>query len=136
MARPNSLVDIASAPLILTPPRAGVTFEGAAISRLQELLALLSQRNGFYAFESALHVFPLGSRAGVIDLETWNTQTLWRFEFGDLADGLLFFAEDIFGMQFAIRGDRIYSFDPETAEVEFLADSISQWNFTVGVGNS
>jgi hypothetical protein len=39
----------------------------------------------------------------------------------------LFFAEDIFGVQFAVREKQIVSFDPETAECVFLADTLDDW---------
>lgn len=37
------------------------------------------------------------------------------------------FAEDIFGGQFAIKGDAIVSFEPETGEVTEIAGSIAGW---------
>ena len=40
--------------------------------------------------------------ASLMDIETWNTNTLWRDEFGTAAKELVFFAEDAFGDQFAI----------------------------------
>ena len=44
-----------------------------------------------------------------------------------MANGLFFFAEDAFGGQFAIRGDQVVTFDPETGEVEAYASSIEDW---------
>jgi hypothetical protein len=60
-----------------------------------ELFAMLTEKNGFYAFESSLHVFPVtaDSRSG---LEGWNSESLWRQEYKDSTDGLLFFGEDVF----------------------------------------
>ena len=56
-----------------------------------ELFKVLQSKNGFYAFESALHVFPLNSEVGVeISLETWNSDSLWRSSYGTLTDGLFF----------------------------------------------
>jgi len=52
------------------------------------LRTLLRCLNGFCAFESALHVF--SARSGdEIDLNAWNSDVLWRFEYGDLAEGAL-----------------------------------------------
>src|SRR5215831_3621378 len=65
----------------------------------QQLDTLLHQCNGFYAFESALHVFPAAAHlenTKEIPLNRWNSFELWRFEYGDLADRMLFFAEDAF----------------------------------------
>lgn len=58
------------------------------------LFHMLQLKNGFYAFESALHVCPVTSDSET-GLEAWNDDSLWRDEYRDLAEGLLFFAEDI-----------------------------------------
>lgn len=92
-----------------------------------DLAALLSGRNGFYAFEAALHVFGVGAHVVGRSLEEWNSSDGWIASYQGLADGLFFFAEDVFGAQFAIRGDRVVTFDPETAEVEVMASSIEDW---------
>jgi hypothetical protein len=93
------------------------------------LMPLLNQRNGLYAFESALHVFPLTAKAGQYSLEQWNEPALWRNDYGGLADGLFFFAEDIFGGQFAIResDSNFYIFEPETGALEQLASDLEGW---------
>ena len=39
----------------------------------------------------------------------------------------LFFAQDIFGLQFCLHEDRVALFDPETAAVEPFAASIEEW---------
>ncbi len=94
------------------------------------LRALYEEKNGFYAFESALHVFPIGTRSGVMDLHRWNEANLWRNAFGPLIeDDWTFFAEDVFGGQFVIGhgGTRISTFDPETGAIESLAGSIDEW---------
>lgn len=91
-----------------------------------ELMALLGERNGFYAFESALHVLPLKSTEHM-DLVHWNSATLWRDAFGTLAGDLVFFAEDAFGGQFALSDDGVVSFDPETADAEVLSDTLAGW---------
>jgi hypothetical protein len=95
--------------------------------RRQELYGMLEMRNGFFAFESALHIYPLGSGEG-LDLERWNSASLWRSEYEDMTEGLLFFAEDAFGYQFAIRDDSIVSFDPETGEVADFAETLEDWS--------
>lgn len=92
-----------------------------------ELLNLLRLRNGFYAFESALHLFPCGPAENDIPLITWNSSELWRNEYGSLADAMLFFGEDAFGNQFCIRGNRICTFEAETGNVEVIAKSFEQW---------
>jgi hypothetical protein len=44
-----------------------------------------------------------------------------------MTEGLLFFAEDIFGGQFGVKGDVIYSLDTETGELSQLAGSVEEW---------
>jgi hypothetical protein len=92
----------------------------------QDLAALLQGRNGFYAFESALHVFPSGSSTEPT-LEQWNGDALWRDAYGDLADGLFSFAEDVFGGQFTLSDRGVGAFDPETGDVTIIAKDIPSW---------
>ena len=94
----------------------------------EELAALLASKNGFYAFESALHVRHAGvTPGGEPDLHQWNDDLLWRSGYADLATGFLFFAEDTFGCQFAIKNDVVYSFDVETGEAVAMADNLEGW---------
>ena len=92
-----------------------------------EVLAMLRLRNGFFAFEGALHVLPAGGQPEVMTLEEWNSSHLWRHEYGDLADGMFFFAEDAFGNQFCLRDDRICLFDAETGQAEVIGSNIEDW---------
>lgn len=92
-----------------------------------ELEKMLGRRNGFLAFESALHVFPLGGVRGDDDLESWNAATGWRTSYNGLAADCLFFGEDVFGNQFAIKGGQVVSFDAETAEASVISDSLEGW---------
>ena len=93
--------------------------------RGSELAELLTSRNGFYAFDSALLVRPIGAADPLRGLEDWNRLDHWN-EYGDLS-ALLFFAEDLFGHQFAISGEQIVSFDLETGEQEVFADSFDSF---------
>jgi len=91
-----------------------------------EVFAMLEQKNGFYTFESALHVFPiLPDHAS--GLEGWNAEDLWRGEYKDLANGLLIFAEDVFQDQFCLSAKGVVSFIAETGNTESFADSLEQW---------
>ena len=62
-----------------------------------------------------------------MDLETWNSEQLWRECYGTLAENCLFFAEDIFGVQFCILNDKICSFEPETGDIKEISDSLDFW---------
>lgn len=96
-------------------------------SLADSLLKMLSQRNGFYSLEGALHVFPTHSSEKEIGLDRWNENTLWRDAYQGLTNNCLFFAEDIFGGQFCIKDNQIYTFDPETGALDYLADDIEGW---------
>lgn len=89
--------------------------------RAEQLGHLLDLQNGFYAFESALHVL---SGAGLLD---WNREDLWRSAYEGMADGAVFFAEDVFGTQFCLREDIVATFDPETGAFETMASSLEHW---------
>ena len=91
------------------------------------LNALLQRRNGFYSFESALHVFPADRTDLELGLSEWNSRELWISRYGDLADNCFFFAEDIFGGQFCFYDNQVYSFDPETGDKEYLASDLEDW---------
>jgi hypothetical protein len=41
--------------------------------------------------------------------------------------GLFFFAEDVFGGQFAVTDDRVVTFDPETGVIVEIASSLEGW---------
>lgn len=60
-------------------------------------------------------------------LEAWNNHALWKDEFDGLADEVFCFAEDVFGVQFAVEGDKIVTFDPETGDRHGFADGIDEW---------
>jgi hypothetical protein len=93
-----------------------------------EIFGMLRKRNGFYAFESALHVFPLAEDQE-IGLQGWNGDPLWRKQYEDLAEGLLFFAEDILQDQFCLsmKQDGVFRFHAETGQTVFIADSLERW---------
>lgn len=92
-----------------------------------ELLNFLNRRNGFYAFESALHVFPSHATQEEFSIEDWNSHLLWRNLYSGLDEGCLFFAEDVFGGQFCCKDNKIYTFDPETGLLNYLADHFEEW---------
>lgn len=124
MAALDTLVDLAGSALADGP----VTVGFPAGPRGEELRRLLTVRNGFYAFVSALHVLPSGTTdGGPADLARWNSADLWRHTYGSATDGCTFFAEDAFGGQFCIRDEEIFTFDPETGDLEALALDLEGW---------
>jgi hypothetical protein len=97
-------------------------------SPLPQLESLLGASDGFYAFESALHVFPSTPTQTERSVREWNAPGLWRQAFACVTDAWWFFAEDAFGAQFAIGSDAAISvFDPETGEFDPLATDIESW---------
>ncbi len=93
----------------------------------RELAEFLKIKNGFYAFESALHVFPLCGWQGEMDVEQWNDPKLWINCYGDMALDTLFFAEGIFADQFAIRKQEIIRFQAETGLAKPVASTLEDW---------
>ncbi len=93
-----------------------------------ELFRMLAKKNGFYAFETALHVLPVTSDPGS-GLAGWNSQALWRGGYLDLAEGLFFFAEDIFQDQFcfSLKQDGVLRFNAETGQATLMAGSLEEW---------
>lgn len=88
--------------------------------------SLIEEKNGFYCFESSLHVFPWGGGSG--SAEHWNSLDVWDVKYSGSVSGLTFFAEDAFGFQFAAAADGIYSFDTETADRELVSRDIMEWS--------
>ncbi|TDS97512.1 hypothetical protein EDF84_107142 [Erwinia rhapontici] len=95
---------------------------------LEELRQLLAIKNGCYGFVSALHIFPWQATESESGLQQWNQPDLWISAFQDMALDALFFAEDIFGVQFCLRQDGVFSFEPETGEFTWLAASLEHWS--------
>lgn len=120
----EKLAQAGSDPLIEYSSSSAVTTDLPWLDRIIDLLRI---KNGFYAFESALHVFPLGKADGVMDLEQWNADDLWRCEYQGAADNLMFFAQDAFGFQFCIGDEGILQFNPEDASTEYIASDIEDW---------
>lgn len=98
---------------------------------MQDLVDVLAYKNGFHAFESALRFFPAIDSTAIDGILSWNHPDLWKFEYGNLASDFLFFASDVFGGQFGIKEEKIYHFDPETADAELVSDTIDGWAETI-----
>src|SRR5260370_13671881 len=88
MTRLQELISISSEPLAPKPEKMPRFLEGWALGA--ELFAMLAQKNGFYALESALHIFPVTSDPAS-GLEGWNSDSLWRGGGKNLAPRRLFF---------------------------------------------
>lgn len=92
-----------------------------------QLLDLLSQRNGFFAYESSLLVRPFSNFTSVLGIKEWNRRDLWKGHYEDNLDDVLFFAEDAFGGQFCVKDSAVHFFDPETGSFDEMASSLQAW---------
>ena len=95
--------------------------------RGRELIGLLAHRNGFFAFESALLVRPLDCPASPLGMLQWNDTAQWKAEYKVDLSSVVFFAEDIFGVQFCVNHNAVNSFDPETGELAAIAGNLEDW---------
>jgi hypothetical protein len=126
------LLEKAGLPLIRQTPQLHAIPATVSSSAVEELSSLLTCRNGFYAFQDALHVFPAGDSESHIGFAAWNNEQLWRSEYDeDMVRELACFAEDTFGNQFCLYSGGIAFFDAETGEVEPFAASLSAWATTI-----
>jgi hypothetical protein len=126
MTHIENLLSISSEPLAHTPPVDPGLLKNYPLG--PELLRMLERKNGFYAFESALHVFPLSSEPLYgASLAEWNSDSLWRNDYGDLTVGLLFFAEDALQDQFCLSTNGVLRFKAETDGSKPMADSLDNW---------
>lgn len=126
MTNMEQLLSIGSEPLEMPPTAMPDLFRAYTLGA--ELFNMLLLKNGFYAFESALHVFPLTTDIGN-GIEGWNANVLWRNEYQDLAEGLLFFAEDIFQDQFCLSAKQngVFRFHAESGQTDSFSDSLEKW---------
>ena len=121
------LLAAASPPLITATPVLASPAAPRTDGLFAELANLLRERNGFFAFGPALHVFPTEATDWSWGLEGWNDAKLWKHEFQSFVDPGFCFAEDLVGNQFCILDDRVQYFAVETGKMEPLASSIEDW---------
>ncbi|TGM52879.1 SMI1/KNR4 family protein [Leptospira adleri] len=95
----------------------------------KEILNILRMKNGFFAFESALHLFHLNDPfIADYNILWWNLPNTWKIKYqNNQIQNSFCFAQDTFGNQFCTLDEAVYLFDAETAEFEFIADSIENW---------
>jgi hypothetical protein len=89
--------------------------------------SLLSLHNGLTAFDGGLRIFGIRPEA-LQTLQEWNEQNGWRSAYKELIrDTLIFFAEDVFGNQFAFDDGSVIYFDVENGRATPFAKSFSEW---------
>ncbi|WP_019853100.1 hypothetical protein [Actinopolyspora mortivallis] len=95
---------------------------------LKELAELLSEMNGFFAFNAGVQIFHAGGDGFGPELSYWNARETWKEAFDGLADKYFCFGQDILGMQYAIQeGTALVRFDPETARSSHIGYSLEDW---------
>ena len=123
----DRLLEIGSDPIHPGSPTIAIFNDTRAVPLENELAALLTRRNGVFAFMSALQIFPADTQPGSIGLADWNEPGLWKAAYEGLAENLLCFAQDVFGNQFAIAGSKVVLFKVETGEIDDFATSLEDW---------
>jgi hypothetical protein len=88
---------------------------------------LYTLQNGCYVYHFALLIRPFSNKGQPLGVVEWNDPDLWKKSYTIDLSNDLFFAEDIFGMQFVIHEDSICTFDPETSQFEPMANSLAEW---------
>jgi len=94
---------------------------------ITQLKYLLSKKNGFLAFESALNVFTDVSNEIITNIHTWNRLSGWKSSYSPLVDDVLFFGEDVFANQFGLTNTGIIRFEPESGKISNHSNSIEEW---------
>ena len=111
----------------LCMPFAKSTFSSSD-KRWLSILSTLEARNGFYAFESALHVLPLGDSCEAMELLEWNLPSTWKcFYQREHLENVTCFASDIFGDQFCLYAEGFGKLDAETGRIEAISESFEGW---------
>lgn len=102
---------------------------GASGGQLTPHRRLLELANGAYLHGHALHLFGACAGPPWHSLAAWNAPDGWRSAYGPAAEGLVFFAEDAFGDQFAYTGvaGEVVVFEAETGRITPCAPHFLAW---------
>jgi hypothetical protein len=102
-------------------------------SRMQDLALdrshrkFIEEHNGVYAYSTSLHIYGCSEALAFHDLLRRNASDTWRTSYGQDADGLVFFAEEVFGNQYAYSEQGIVMFDLETGQRTVVAADFDGW---------
>ena len=121
------LLKITSSSLVNPDEYASKGFEDSLLH--VSLIQMLLERNGFLALKSLVYICPLsGNRLDdEYNIKLWNAPNLWKDNYSGAADNILCFDADLFGNQYCVMDNKIYLFDAETAELEYMADTLGEW---------
>jgi len=92
-----------------------------------EIQSMLKDKNGFYAFYSAIHVYP--SMDCIVSIENINQLDL-RKTYSSENEEITVFGQDIFGSQLCVSSETGYfRLDLETGERDKLGENLEElWN--------
>src|SRR5436309_1115866 len=76
----EKLISIASGPLDASAPELGMEWLARCGSNGEALLEALRAKNGFVAFEGALHVLSAGG-SSTSAIQGWNEPVVWKCEY-------------------------------------------------------
>jgi len=91
------------------------------------LVEVLRIKNGFYSFDSALLFRAIQHVGRPFGISEWNQPGLWKTLYDINLDGMLFFAEDLFGLQFCVSDNGFFRFDPETGGISAMGATFMEW---------
>lgn len=92
----------------------------------QEIVSLLSSKNGFYAFYSSLHIYPMSDDD--VSIERINIGSNWKDLYGDEVKNSTSFGQDVFGCQFLVSPTSGYfKLDLETGQKEYLGETLEEF---------
>ena len=122
----DKLVSIGGKPLSSDEPDLAILQNG---SRVEELKYILASKNGFFAFNSGLNFYPIATNSSEgPDFSSWNSNDLWRKAYAiNIPDEMIFFGQDIFGVQFCLADEQVMTFDPETGQLDYVASSLDEF---------
>jgi hypothetical protein len=101
---------------------------GGLPAALRSLAPLYAGSNGGAYWDGALVIRRSVEVAGApLDVLAWNAEGLWRRRYPNLDANFLFFAEDVFSIQYGIKERTIVELDPETGDLRDVAGSLEAW---------
>lgn len=89
---------------------------------------VIESNNGGFFYNQSLHVYSYSHNREFNDIEHVNI--VLQEQYGDMAKGLVAFAQDLFGNQFCFdiaSGNRVVSFNTETGRKEDIAEHFMGW---------
>ncbi len=95
---------------------------------LNALASFYAGSNGGAYWNGALVLRPLVRVDGApLDVIAWNENGLWRQRYDRLDEGVFFFGEDAFGVQYGLKDGKVLQLDPETGDLQVVGRGLEEW---------